>query len=103
MAAGTLCIWCACHRKSIGFIVLQSAESVEHVYNILLTRFPQLPEIIIYDNGCNLYEYILNRSPEFFLKTMIVCDGFHVANHINCCAAFDYTKYPFLQGISNKY
>ena len=98
MAAGTLAFWCAIHRKCIGFLVLKSAESVEHVYNILLTRFKILPLVIIYDNGCNLWEYIFNRSPEYFCKSMVLCDAFHWCNHTNCFSGFDFKEYPFLNG-----
>ena len=98
--AGTLCFFCAEHRFCIGFVVLTSSESVQHVYNVLITRFNHMPSVIIYDNGCNLHEYILNRTPWYFVNTMVLCDGFHWQNHINCCDGYNSKLYPFLAGIS---
>ncbi|KAI8892060.1 hypothetical protein BC833DRAFT_640448, partial [Globomyces pollinis-pini] len=84
LGAGVLLFWCAEHRKCIGFVVLQSAEAPQHIYATVLSRFDPLPEVIIYDNGCNLAEHFLNRAPSAILNTMVLSDGFHWKNHINC-------------------
>ena len=36
---------------------------------------------MIYDNSCNLHQYVLNREPHFFETTMFLGDRFHWANH----------------------
>ncbi|KAJ2985942.1 hypothetical protein HDV02_000300, partial [Globomyces sp. JEL0801] len=51
LGAGTVIYWCAEHRECIGFSVLQAAESSTSIFNTLLTRFDQMPSVIIYDNG----------------------------------------------------
>ena len=94
--AGTLLFWCADCSCCIGFDILKSAESVQHVYNVLVTRFTQMPRVIIYDNGCNLHEYILNRSPGLFFNTLFLSDGFHWKNHSNCCECYNSKAYSFL-------
>ena len=96
--AGTLIFFCADCRCCIGFVVLTSSESVQHVYNVLVSRFRQMPKVIIYDNGCNLHEYILNRSPLLFVNSLILVDGFHWPNHVNCCDAYNAKMYEFLEG-----
>ena len=96
LGAGTLVFWCGTHRKCIGFYLLPSAESCQHVYNILVTRFTKMPRVLIYDNGCNLSEYILNRAPTLFKDTYILSDGFHWKNHVNCSSAFNSKLYPGL-------
>ena len=98
LGAGTLVFWCGIHRKCVGFYLLPSAESCQHVYNILVTRFTTIPRIIIYDNGCNLSEYIFNRAPQMFKDTYILSDGFHWKNHVNCSSAFNSKLYPGLNG-----
>ncbi|KAJ2986842.1 hypothetical protein HDV02_006535, partial [Globomyces sp. JEL0801] len=100
LGAGTLLYWCGRHRHCIGFTILQSAESSKTVYSTLLSRFKKLPKYIIYDNGCNLYDYILNRSPEYFMDTYVLSDGFHWKNHINCGVTFNAKLYQALQDIS---
>lgn len=44
--------------------------------------FSLAPELVIYDNGCNLHNYCLNREPVFFKPTWFVVDRFHWPNHV---------------------
>ncbi|KAI8893110.1 hypothetical protein BC833DRAFT_569508 [Globomyces pollinis-pini] len=99
--SGVLLYWCGEHRFCLGFSVLESAESLQEVYTTLIARFPILPKVIIYDNGCNLHEYFLNRSPNVLKETIILSDGFHWKNHINCAPTYDSKLYPFLDGLSS--
>ncbi len=62
---GVVLFWCGRHRICLGWVFLQSAESLEIVYTTLLARFPVLPKIICYDNACNLAEYCYNRAPRY--------------------------------------
>jgi hypothetical protein len=101
LGAGTLLFWCGRHRKCLGFYIMQSAESCKMVYTILATRFLKQPRVIIYDNGCNLSEYILNRAPIPFKDTYILSDGFHWKNHTNCGDSFDSQLYPDLKSNLN--
>ena len=101
LGAGTLLFWCGLHRKCLGFYVMQSAESCKTVFQILVTRFRLQPKVIIYDNGCNLSEYILNRAPGPFKNTYILSDGFHWKNHTNCGMAYNSKLYPALNGKSS--
>ena len=39
------------------------------------------PSVAIYDNGCNLHNYSLNREPNFFKRTWFLVDRFHWPNH----------------------
>jgi hypothetical protein len=96
LGAGTLLFWCGVHRKCLGFYIMQSAESCKTVFQILATRFPKQPRVIIYDNGCNLSEYVLNRAPVLFKDTYILSDGFHWKNHTNCSVAYNSKLYPAL-------
>ena len=96
LGPGTLLFWCGKHRKCIGFYIMQSAESCKTVYQLLATRFPKQPRVVIYDNGCNLSEYILNRGPIPFKDTYILSDGFHWKNHTNCGLSFNSKLYPDL-------
>ncbi len=99
LGAGTLLFWCGIHRKCLGFYIMQSAESCKTVFQLLATRFPKQPRVIIYDNGCNLSEYILNRAPGPFKDTYILSDGFHWKNHTNCGLSYNSKLYPALNSI----
>jgi hypothetical protein len=98
--AGVLVFWCGTHRRCIGFYVLPSAESPQHVYSILCTRFITLPKVVIYDNACNLAEYVYNRAPLLFKDVLFVSDAFHQKNHIACARTFDPQIYPQLEALN---
>jgi hypothetical protein len=105
---GTLLYWCGEHRKCLGFYILPSHESLfqvidllKKVYSIFVTRFRRMPQIIIYDNGCNLSDYILNRSPLLFANTIVLSDGFHWKNHDNCTIAYNSNAYLSLKGFNS--
>ena len=39
------------------------------------------PKVIVYDNGCNLHQYCLNREPDYFRESRFLVDRFHWPNH----------------------
>jgi hypothetical protein len=74
-----ICKFSCVHGVVLGLHFMKEPESPSDVFTLLLTRFPResLPSLVFYDNGCKLYEYILNREP-WMLKTMrIFVDTFH--------------------------
>lgn len=94
MGPGTIYFFCVQHEKCIGFIVLDKPESLRIISHTLLTRFELMPELVLYDNGCNLNEYVLNRFPKSFKNTRIMVDGFHYNSHINCSPSYDASAHP---------
>lgn len=94
MGPGILYFFCVTHQKCIGFIILKKPESLKIVAETIMTRFNIMPKIILYDNGCNLNEYILNRYPEMFEDTRIMVDGFHFQSHNNCSHSYDTRSHP---------
>lgn len=94
MGPGTLYFFCVTHQKCIGFIILQKPESTRIVTQTLITRFKDMPKIILYDNGCNLNEFILNRYPTEFENSRILVDGFHYQSHNNCSHSYDSRSHP---------
>jgi CxC4 like cysteine cluster associated with KDZ transposases len=91
---GVLLFYCVEHECCIGFVVLDGAESPRVVYEVLATRFERLPQNVIYDNGCNLSEYVLNRTPYLFRRTQIMVDGFHFHSHKSCASCFSTEQNP---------
>lgn len=76
LGSGIVLFWCAKHRICLGWVFLQSAESLEVVYQTILTRFPIIPKVICYDNACNLAEYCYNRAPRLFQFRVTYILGF---------------------------
>ena len=87
--AGVVCFWCANHGCCLGWVFLTSAESCEVVFTTLVTRFQVMPKVIVYDNGCNLSDYCLNRAPALFNNTIFLVDAFHYKSHVNCSLSFN--------------
>jgi CxC4 like cysteine cluster associated with KDZ transposases len=96
LAPGVVQFLCVEHKQCIGFVVLDAPESPRMVYEVLMTRFSENPCIVLYDNACNLLEYILNRDPYPLRNISFFVDGFHYASHKNCTQGFDTKQYPVL-------
>lgn len=64
------------------------------VFEVLLTRFPELPKQIVMDNVCNLHSYIMNREPEHFKDVQFYIDEAHFRGHKHCCPAYNTRKRP---------
>jgi hypothetical protein len=67
------------HGVVVWFHFLKEPESPNDIFTLLLTRIPRekLPGMFFYDNGCKLYEYILNREPWMLKNLRIIVDSFH--------------------------
>jgi hypothetical protein len=96
LAPGVVQFLCVEHKQCIGFVVLDAPESPRMVYEVLMTRFSQNSCIVLYDNACNLLEYILNRDPHPLRNMSFFVDGFHYASHKNCTPGFNTQQYPAL-------
>lgn len=90
--AGLVPFWCLEHKKCIGWIVLESAESPRVITNALLTRFPDA-DVVMYDNGCRLHEYILNRFPTAAKNMQFLIDSLHWMNHTSCAEVYNPDNY----------
>jgi CxC4 like cysteine cluster associated with KDZ transposases/Kyakuja-Dileera-Zisupton transposase len=90
--AGLVPFWCLEHRKCLGWIMLESAESPRVIANALLTRFPDA-DVVMYDNGCRLHEYVLNRFPTAAKNMQFFIDSLHWVNHTACSEVYNPDNY----------
>lgn len=67
------------HRVIYLTSLLINHESVRDVVTALFTRVPResLPDVLIYDNACNLQTYTIRRLPRFFARVEFKIDDFH--------------------------
>ncbi|KAK9815036.1 hypothetical protein WJX73_005693 [Symbiochloris irregularis] len=79
--------WC------ILFHVMGDVESPRTVFDIMYTHFPEAPDRIASDNGCNMHSFKLNREPERYRLTQITIDELHYVGHDNCCPAYNTGEY----------
>jgi hypothetical protein len=56
---------------------MHEGESARSVFEVLYTRFPTAPSVVIYDNACNLAIYSHIRECDFFGDTTFAIDRLH--------------------------
>lgn len=89
LAPGVLWYFCGKHNHCLGFTILYRSESCQQVVETLMTRFSKPPKCVIYDNACNLEDFILNRYSTYFDETRFFVDSFHYKSHSNCSLSYD--------------
>ena len=50
-------------------------------------------EGFVFDFGCNLHNYLLNREPREFEFKRVLVDSFHYKNHNSCSSSYDASNY----------
>eukprot|EP00111_Clytia_hemisphaerica_P020287 TCONS_00059786-protein len=81
-----LFLWfCPAHGHCYGGHMVNGSEGRKDAMCSLYTHLPQPPEIIFYDNACQLEEYSLNREADFFRITRFYHDHFHGFAHKCSC------------------
>lgn len=71
---------------------MTSAESPRTLFELLYCYVPEpeVPMRVIYDNGCNLLAYSLNRNPEWTKKSIhVYIDALHKKGHVKCADGLD--------------
>jgi hypothetical protein len=97
---GLFLVFCHEHDELIGFQLLKFYESTRTVHDLLLSRFPRAPSIVIYDHACHLHKYSISREPKFFADTTYYVDKLHYGNHTECSCAYDPFKPRHLDGVN---
>ncbi|XP_035659097.1 uncharacterized protein LOC118404183 [Branchiostoma floridae] len=92
LTPGLFTLFCP-HGVCYGFTAMQSCESPRHPFEILRTRFPVAPRVVVYDNSCQLHKYAMNREPHFFQKTVFLVDRFHFKGHVGCSLGYCMDSY----------
>lgn len=99
---GGIFAWFCEHGVCYAAYIIPNAEGRDEAYSFLTGYLRKAPEVVIYDYACNLHEYCLNRSPEYFKHTMFVIDNFHWGNHTSCCFGYSMKPYPCLAHINSQ-
>lgn len=95
---GLFTVQCICnYPKLFGISVMKKNESVATALSVIFSRFSRLPEVIYYDNACNLHKSVMLRCPWILKKTKLCCDRFHYKSHTSCGPYFDPDSYDHLR------
>lgn len=80
----------------VGFNAMHEGESARSVFEVLYTRWKVAPEVVVYDNACNLAIYAHMREAWFYRDTTFVVDRLHQFAHHQCSPAFDFNLFKDL-------
>ncbi|MCP3666921.1 MAG: hypothetical protein GY696_31245, partial [Gammaproteobacteria bacterium] len=83
LSPGILTLYCK-HSVCYGYTIMESYESVKIPFEVIMTRYPTAPKVVIYDFCCKLHVYFLKREPKFVESTVFIVDRFHWTNHKAC-------------------
>jgi len=106
-SAGLMLYVCQ-HGVPYGWVLMKRGESPADVFKLLLTRFPpgKMPKLVVYDNGCKVEEYSLNREPWMCNIIKFIVDNFHYGGNRGsdpihkCPDAFDSKRYSSMNGVN---
>ena len=103
LSPGIFTVYCQ-HGVCSGYEVMAQCESPKLPFQILFTRFPQAPHVIVYDNGCKLHVYCLNQEPGYFQNTLFLVDRFHWRGHTGCSSGYNLDLYgePLLKTLNSQ-
>ena len=83
-----------------GFYMIPKAEGRNEAFSFLTSYFQEAPRLVVYDFGCALQEYCLNRAPQFFKNTQFVVDKFHWSGHSSCARSYSPFLYSRLERVN---
>lgn len=92
LTPGIFTVYCP-HGVCYSFEIMQRCESPKHPFNIFMSRFPVRLRTIVYDNGCKLHSYCLNREPALYKETRFFIDCFHWKGHVGCSKGYCLDEY----------
>ncbi|XP_052680106.1 uncharacterized protein LOC128160826 [Crassostrea angulata] len=98
---GVFCLFCE-HGICYGYELMDSNESPNIPFTLLLTRFKKAPSTVIYDNSCKLHTYCLNRYPDFFRGTWFLVDRLHWFNHRGCNDGYNLNEYAQFSSLNSQ-
>ncbi|PNW69783.1 hypothetical protein CHLRE_20g751697v5 [Chlamydomonas reinhardtii] len=102
LSPGLFVMHCLNCGVCLGFHMLENAESPQALFEVLYTRWPQPPKVVVYDNNCHAHAYFLNREPEWVTNTLFVIDKTHFRGHTGCCKAYDIARYSSLVSLNSQ-
>ena len=77
-------------------------ESPNTMFQLLYTRYGKCVGIWIYDNGCKVLEYLLNREPHHFKSGLFFIDRLHFKNHVGCSHGHSAHAYDCFQQVNTQ-
>lgn len=88
LTGGIFTIFCK-HAVCYAFCIMPSAEGRDELFTFITCYLKECPKVVIYDFGCALQEFFLNRAPGHSKFMKICIDAAHWPNHIACAPSYN--------------
>ena len=98
---GVMTVFCE-HEVCYASFVMEGSESRDHLFSFMVKYLERPPEVLVYDFGCAVLDYCLNRLPDWFKDTLVVVDRFHWSNHKACCSSFNMRVYQDVEMVNSQ-
>jgi len=86
---GLFKVFCFDCNRLTGFHAMTTSESPRTVFDLLLTRWEEQPDLVVYDNACNVHRFALKREPYLFRDVSFVVDATHWSGHVMCSGSYN--------------
>ncbi len=93
------CLKCS---ACLGFHKMDVHESPRTLFEVLFTRLPKPPRVVVYDNSCNAQVYFLNREPAWARDILFLVDKLHMLGHTACARSHDVGRYPEFTALNSQ-
>ena len=94
------------HKIVKGFRAIKKGESPLLFADALLRRLPKSVQsqrrVVCYDYACKMHKCCLRRYPYRIRRHQFVVDRHHQSNHTTCSAAYDMSRYLYLDEINSQ-
>ena len=95
---GLFHVGCCCQRNvTLGWEMMCGPESSHNLARLLMCRDINMGEGglegVVFDFGCNLHNFLLNREPWEFQFKHVLVDSFHYRNHQACSSSYNTAAY----------
>ena len=105
LTPGLFLVLCV-HGICLGYQAMKNVESPQTAFDILIRRFKNIPELVIYDNSCKLHLYSLKREPDRFRNTRFMVDRLHYTKgHVGCSLGYcmdSYSEDAYIANINSQ-
>ena len=78
------------------------AEGPAQVYEVIVSRMPVAPDVLVYDNACKTATFCVSRAPKFFSRTRFIVDRLHWYGHVKCSPIFNSAFYKLMHGVNTQ-
>lgn len=88
-------VWCAICQGAAAWSLMADAESPATMFELMYLGLPDVESDTIYDNGCALLSYMLNRDPAWASNKRVFIDALHAKGHVACASSLDTGAAPY--------